>query len=191
MSVWDGLARGLGRRSGLWGALAAAAVSLSACGSVTSAGTAAPASTAAPAGSASQVRSAGGGALCARAGAVDRLVVSRASIPANHQSFSFPATVAVSDAARARAVAQALCALQPEQHGVACPIDLGVIYRLDFTAPGRNIPPVTIHAGGCEGVSGTGPSRWILGRPAFWTVLGQAMGLTNPSRTAFAGSMPS
>jgi hypothetical protein len=192
MSVCERRAPGVVRPRWLCGVVAAAAVSLSACGSVTAAGTGAPAGTAVPAGAASQVRSAGGGALCADAGAVTRLTVSRVnSLPGNHPRFSFPATVAVG-AAQARAVARALCALPPEPRGsIFCPVDLGIIYRLDFATASQRLPPVTIRAGGCGGVSGAGPGRWTMRSPAFWAVLGQAMSLTNPGHAAFTGTMPS
>ncbi|HEX9537810.1 MAG TPA: hypothetical protein VGA04_06515 [Streptosporangiaceae bacterium] len=139
------------------------------------------------------MRAAGRGMLCAAAGSVDRLTVSRVnSIPGNHPRFSFPATVAVGGAAQARAVARALCALRAGPRGpIFCPIDLGVTYRLDFTAAGRSFPAVTIRAGGCEEVSGAGLARWIEGKPTFWTVLGLAMGLTNPGHNTFAGTTPS
>jgi hypothetical protein len=189
MGVWDRRARSGGHRGWLCAAVAAAAVSLSACGSVTATATGTAAST----GSASQMRSAGRGTLCAVAGAVDRLTVSRVnSIPGNHQQFSFPATVAVAGAAQARAVARALCALPARPRGpIFCPIDLGVTYRLGFAVSGPSLPPVTIGAGGCEEASGAGMARWIGSTPAFWTVLGQAMGLTNPGHSAFVGTMPS
>ena len=189
MGVWDRRARGVVRRGWPWGVFVAAALSLPACGSVTAAGSAAPA---APTGSASQVRSAGGGTLCADAGAVDQLAVSRVnSIPGNHLHFSFPATLAVTDAAQASAVARALCALQPEPRGILCPADLGIMYRLDFASAGHSFTPVNIRAGGCEGVSGAGVSRWSMRSPAFWAVLGTAMGLTHPSHAAFVGTMMS
>jgi hypothetical protein len=188
MGVWDRRARGVGRRGWLCAAVTAAAVSLPACGSVTATATGTAAST----GSASQVRSAGRGTLCAAAGAVDRLTVSRVnSFPGNHQRFTFPATVAVTDAARAAAVARALCALPTASPDTACPADLGIIYRLDFASAGHSFPPVTIRAGGCERVSGPGLNRSIIRSPAIWGVLGQAMGLPDPSRVAFAGIMPS
>jgi hypothetical protein len=199
MGVWDRRARSAGRRRWLGAAVAAAAVSLSACGSVTvtATGTAAHTGSASQVpsaiGAASQVRSAGRGTLCAAAGAVDRLTVSRVnSIPGNHQQFSFPATVAVAGAAQARAVARALCALPARPRGpIFCPIDLGVTYRLGFAVSGPSLPPVTIGAGGCEEASGAGMARWIGSTPAFWTVLGKAMGLTNPGHSAFVGTMPS
>jgi hypothetical protein len=190
MSVRDRRDHHAMRRGWRWGAAAAAVVSLSACGSATGSGTAPPAAAPAPAGPASQVRSAGGGALCADAGAVDRLTVSRVnSIPANHPRFTFPATVTVTDAAQARTVARALCALGPARSHIACPADFGLTYRLDFTAAGRGLPPVTVRAGGCETVSGAGGIRWTMRSPAFWAVLGRAMGLANPGHQVFVGTM--
>jgi hypothetical protein len=189
MGVWDRQARSARRRIWLPGVAAAALIGLAGCGG----GTAnAPSSkTAAPTGSASQVRSAAGGTLCADAGAVDRLTVSRVSaIPANHPRFTFPATVTITNAAQARSVARELCALQPQPGGaVACPADLGVTYRLEFATSGRSLPPVTIRAGGCEAVSGAGLARWTMRTPAFWAVLGTAMGLAHPGHAVFAGTM--
>jgi len=124
---------------------------------------------------------------------VDRLTVSRVNtIPANHPHFAFPATVAVTDAAQARTAARALCGLQPAPGGVlACPADLGISYRLDFATAARRLPAVTIQAGGCEAVSGAGLTRSSVRTPAFWAVLGRAMGVIHPSHAAFAGTMQS
>jgi hypothetical protein len=189
MGVWDRQARGAGYRIWRRGAAAAAVIGLAGCGGAVS--NAPSGGSAAATGATTQVRSATGGTLCADAGAVDRLTVRRVKlVPANHPSFSFPAVVAVSDAAQARAVARALCALQPLPRGVvACPADLGISYRLDFATPERGLPPVGIRAGGCEGVSGAGLTRWSMRTPAFWTVLGAAMGLAHPGHAAFSGSM--
>jgi len=125
--------------------------------------------------------------------AVDRLTVSRVNtIPANHPHFAFPATVAVTDAAQARTAARALCGLQPAPGGVlACPADLGISYRLDFATATHSLPAVTIQAGGCEAVSGAGLTRSSVRTPAFWAVLGRAMGVIHPSHAAFAGTMQS
>jgi hypothetical protein len=196
MGAGDHHARCAEGRGWLWGGIAVAVIGLAGCGSVTSTGHSATGNSAtghSATGSASEVRSAGRGALCEAAGAVDRLVVSRVnSIPANHQHFSFPATVAVSDAGQARSIARALCALQPEPSGaMSCPGDFGVSYRLDFAAGGRSLPPVTVEASGCEGVSGAGVARWTVDSPGFWGVLGTAMGLPHPGHAVFAGTMPS
>jgi hypothetical protein len=193
MGIREWRALSAGRRAWLCGAVAAAAISLVACGGGSAPGNATSAGTPAPTGPASQVRSLAGGPLCANAGAVDRLTVSRVNaIPANHPHFAFPATVTVTDAVQARTAAQALCALRPEPGGVlACPADLGISYRLDFATSKRSLPAVTIRVGGCEGISGAGLTRSSMRTPAFWAVLGRAMGLTHPSHAAFAGSMQS
>ena len=193
MGIRDWQALSAGRRGWLCGAVAAAAIGLAGCGGGSAPENAASTGTPAPTGPASQARSLARGPLCANAGAVDRLTVSRLStFPANHPHFAFPAAVTVTDAAQARTAAQALCALRPEPGGVlACPADLGVSYRLAFATPKRSLPAVTIRAGGCEGISGAGLTRSSMRTPAFWAVLGRAMGLTHPSHAAFAGSMQS
>ena len=193
MGIREWRALSAGRRGWLCGAVAAAAISLAACGGGSAPGNATSTGTPPSTGPASQVRSLAGGPLCANAGAVDRLTVSRVNtIPANHSHFAFPATVTVTDAVQARTAAQALCALRPEPGGVlACPADMGISYRLDFATSKRSLPAVTIRVGGCEGISGAGLTRSSMRTPAFWAVLGRAMGLTHPSHAAFAGSMQS
>ncbi len=194
MGAGDRHARCADGRRWLCGAMAVAVLGLAGCGSTAAPGkpAAGPTATgnAAATGPASAVLSAGHGVLCSAAAAVDRLTVSRVNqIPANHPHFSFPATVTVSDAARARSVAQALCALAPEPRGVlSCPADFGITYRLDFAVAGRTLPPVTIRASGCEEVSGAGLAKAIR-RPAFWGVLGTAMRLAHPGNAAFTGTM--
>jgi hypothetical protein len=191
MGVRERQARGARRRIWLPGVIAAAAISLAGCGTAT--GPPASNRNAAPATSASQMRSAASGTLCADAGAVDRLTVSRIdAIPANRSHFSFPAVVTVRDAAQARSVARQLCALQPQPRDVvACPADLGVTYQLEFATSRHSLPPVVIRAGGCEQVSGAGLPLWTMRTPAFWAVLGQAMGLAHPGHAAFSGTMMS
>jgi hypothetical protein len=137
------------------------------------------------------LRSAGRGTLCASV--LDRLTVSRVnSLPGNRPHFSFPATVQVDAAAQAQAVARALCSIPPLRSGdLACPADFGIVYRLDFASAGERLPEVTIRAGGCQTVAGAGLSGSAISSPAFWTVLGTAMGLKGPGHPAFAGTMPS
>jgi len=141
--------------------------------------TTAPASAAAP--------------LCLAAGKVDRLVVSRVSvIPGNHFRFVFPRGVTVTDPARVRAVASALCALPAMPRGpVSCPNDPGVAYRLSFAAGERGFPAVTADPAGCMQITGLGPARRAVAPATFWTVLGQAMGLQHPGESQFRGSMSS
>jgi hypothetical protein len=134
---------------------------------------------------------ASGGGLCASAGRVDRLVVERVNqIPRNHERFTFPARVAVTDPREARTVARALCALPPMPSGTFnCPADLGIVYRLGFTADGRKLPAVSAQATGCGGVRGLGRSAWTARSPGFWRLLGTAMGIPRPGNPAFAGRM--
>ena len=61
--------------------------------------------------------------------------------------------------------------------GFVCPADLGITYTLSFTPGGRKDPAVTIDATECEEVRGIGRARWVMRTPAFWSVLGQAIGI--------------
>lgn len=128
------------------------------------------------------------GGLCASAERVDRLVVERVNrIPRNHERFTFPARVTVTSRRDARMVGRAVCALPPMPPGsYRCPADLGIDYRLRFTADGRKIPEVTVYATGCTGVKGIGRSAWIARSPGFWRVLGTAMEIAHPGHDAFA-----
>lgn len=130
--------------------------------------------------------------LCAVASQVDRLVVRRTdAFPQNHVRFSFPRQVTVSDAARARSAARALCALPRMPSGTFhCPADLGIDYHLAFSTEHRSFRAVTVSATGCEEVSGFAGTRWVARTPRFWRELGQAMGLPNADQHTFAGSMP-
>lgn len=170
-------------------AILAGALLLAACGSV-------PASSSGRAGSspsASRTRPATT-ALCADPGAVSRLVVTRVpairSVGARH--FVFPRQVTVTDAATARAVARALCALPTMPPGVvSCPAQLlGTTYRLRFSADGRKLPAITVQATGCQTVTGLGPVRRVISGH-FWTVLGSALALRSPAQSSFVGrSLP-
>ncbi|MBO0770974.1 MAG: hypothetical protein J2P35_05905 [Actinobacteria bacterium] len=131
------------------------------------------------------------GGLCASAGRVDRLVVERVNrIPRNHERFTFPARVTVTSPREARTVARALCALPPMPSGTFhCPADLGIVYRLGFTADGRKLPVGTIEATGCRGVRGLGRSAWTARSPGFWRLLAAAMRIGHPGASAFAGQL--
>jgi hypothetical protein len=119
------------------------------------------------------------------------LTINRVNLfPQNHEHFSFPAQVTVTDAAEAQAVARALCALAPMPRGpILCPIDWGVSYRLLFAAGGGRLWQVKVDASGCQEVSGVSPARWIAGSTAFWSVLGNAVGLSHASSVTFAGTI--
>jgi hypothetical protein len=155
-------------------AVALACSALTGCGSTASAGTGGGA----------------GGSLCASNGRVDRLVVQRADLlPQNHPQFTFPAKIAVTDPGQARSVAQAACALPPMPSGTfSCPADMGIVYRLTFSAGGKELPPVQADAGGCGMVHGIGQTRWTISFPGFWQILAAAMGIRQPINSTFSGT---
>lgn len=130
--------------------------------------------------------------LCASPQSVQRLTVQRINgLPQNHEHYTFPAQIAVNDSADARAAAEAICALPPMPDGTfACPADLGVAYRLDFTRDGKSLPAVTVNATGCGEVKGAGGTRWTARTPGFWGTLGTAMSIPQASNTTFEGTMP-
>lgn len=125
--------------------------------------------------------------LCTQASQVDGLVVTRInSAPKNHDRFSFPAEVRVSDTEQARSVAQAACALPAMPSG---PMSCGSSsftgwYLLTFMASGKRLPEVRV-ASDCEEVHGLGQLRWVARTPSFWRVLGTAMGLPHSDVATF------
>jgi hypothetical protein len=176
-----------GRRGLTRAALLLAPLALAACGSVVEgSGSAAAGSPASPAAIVRQ------GSLCASQGAVNHLVVKRTGILAHVQArhFTFPASVTVTSAADAKAVARALCALPAQPTGITnCPADLGVSFQLRFAADQSHFHVVTIASTGCEVVSGAGKLRTISTTPGFWTVLGKAMRINSPvAQKVFVGN---
>ena len=128
--------------------------------------------------------------VCVRPEQVDRLTMRRVNtFPQNHEQFTFPAQITVTDAWRARAVALALCALPLFPQGrINCPADLAVYYELSFASGARRFQVVTIDSSGCELVDGLGATRWAVGG-AFWWLLGSAAGIPHPGNAAFGGSI--
>ena len=128
--------------------------------------------------------------LCRSIGQVDRLVVRRVDeLPQNRIHFSFPAVTVVREAASVQDVAKVVCALPRIPMGVmSCVVDLGIYYRLSFTAADREFPTVVVDATGCQTVLGIGPTRWVAGSPNFWRRLGKAMGLAAPAYETFKGT---
>jgi len=128
--------------------------------------------------------------LCKSIGRLDRLVVRRVdAFPQNNTHFSFPAVTVVEEVASVRDVAKVLCALPRIPNTMmSCPADLGITYRLSFTAPEETIPTVVVSATGCETVLGIGPSRWVGTSPNFWRRLGEDMGLASPTWATFRGT---
>ena len=154
------------------------------------AGCGGPASAGPPSAGPSPAGAAGDGGLCGSIGQVERLVVQRVDLlPQNHLYFTFPAKVTVTDPARARSAAQAACALPRMPSGTfSCPIDMGIEYRLTFTAAGKELPPVLADAGGCGAVDGIGSARWTVSSPGFWPALAAAMGIKQPDNSTFRGT---
>jgi hypothetical protein len=132
---------------------------------------------------------AAGTSLCGNVPQVDRLVIKRVNhLPQNHNRFTFPATVTVSDRRQAQAVARAACALPPmPKANMSCPFDWGVIFRLSFAVDGPKLPAVRVNASGCREVYGLSPARWTLRSPAFWRLLAKVMGIGPPSESTFVG----
>jgi len=128
--------------------------------------------------------------LCQAVPHLDLLVVRRTdAFPQNHFRFSFPPVVTVSDPARVRDAGTALCALPKMPKGVFnCPADFGIDYHLTFSAAGRSFRTVIVDATGCQQVQGLGPTRWVARSPSFWQLLGEAMGLSNPTNATFSGT---
>ena len=126
--------------------------------------------------------------LCQVIPRVDRLIVTRRA-PGNQNHFTFPAVVTVTNAAAARAVAAAACALPEEPKGVRqCPAEFAISYNLDFAVKGEKGmggEAININPTGCELVTGLGTVRTTSNSPHFYQSLGTAMGLRNPSYHSF------
>jgi hypothetical protein len=133
--------------------------------------------------------------VCSLVTSVNRLTVTR-NRPLNHETFTFPATVKSTNTSRIRALAKALCALPVIPTGViACPADLGVRYTLNFGSSTAKTPspinPVIVASTGCQFVTGISRTRWVERTPAFWPVLGAAIGLPRATEATFRGKLTS
>ena len=128
--------------------------------------------------------------LCTVTKKVTTLAVRRGTFM-NPTTFSFPSVVLVGNAASARSVAKAICAIPPDMRTetISCPSDQGLTYRLVFTLPKYVITPIILHMGGCGAVEGTGAKGWIHLTPIFFRVLGNAMQLHLATGETFAGKM--
>jgi hypothetical protein len=154
-------------------AVAGVMAAVAACGSVRAGSGSHPgmaASSAVP--SAGSTSAPAGGAvaaavpLCMNAAHLDRMVVSVGpGLMQGHLREAQPAGATITDPARVRAVADALCRLpkMAPTHMMCSEIHSG-LYRLTFSAAGRMFPPVTVDAGGCRRpVYGLGPARLATG----------------------------
>jgi hypothetical protein len=164
--------------------LAGALAALPACGAVV-AGPGASQQTPSAAASGGQEA-----ALCASTAHLGRMAVSLPGAAASrHAPAMLPRGVTIRDTAKVRAVAVALCGLPAMPSGpVPCPVDLGGSYRLTFSAPGRNFPPVMVRATGCRSVSGLGQARRAT--TAFWALLQKELGAGVRARPTTVPAVP-
>jgi len=115
--------------------------------------------------------------LCADAAHLDRMVVSpSAGFMPEHVRVAQPTGITITDPARVRAVAAALCGLpvMAATH-MKCPVIDAGGYRLVFSDGGRMFPPVIVETAGCRRqVSGLGPARQVPG--SFLVLLRRELG---------------
>jgi len=157
-----------------------ALIALAACGSTAAVGAGSPASagtghTKEPAAIA---RASAGVPLCAAAGRVDRIMVSRVPpLSASSPHELLPGGITFRDAPTVRALAAGLCALPLMPRGpVNCPADFGGAFRLVFAAGRRGFPPVGVQGSGCRIVTGIGPARTWSRSPQFKRLLDKVTG---------------
>lgn len=113
------------------------------------------------------------GGLCASRGALTSLLVKRVGVlPLLRQEQSGVRGRSRVAAERAKKVAGEICALPRAPRGIrSCPIDIGITYKLYFTAGSRHFRPVTARVTGCQQVTGAGKPRTASGHPGFWVAL--------------------
>jgi hypothetical protein len=157
-----------------------ALIGLAGCGSATAGGAGLPASAGAghtkePAAVAS---ASAGVPLCAAAGRVDRVVVSRVPVLPVSPDEPLPGGITFRDPPRVRALAAGLCALPLMRHGplLSCPADFGGAFRLVFAAGRRGFSPVGVQSSGCRIVTGVGPARSWSRSPRFKHLLDKVTG---------------
>jgi hypothetical protein len=132
--------------------------------------------------------------ICDHIGRIGGLVISRTDAqPQNHRTFTFPAKITVTGTRSARTVARWACQLPKMPAGTShCPGDLGISYRLAFSAGDQKLAPVTADITGCMQVRGLTPVRSTERSPGLWTILAIVAHL-NPvnSEATFRGSSTS
>jgi hypothetical protein len=171
-----GVPLGVAARGALALIAAGALIGLTACGSSTVAGGATHPASAGAGGStgpAPGVTASAGIPLCAAAGTVDRVV---ATPGGSHVRALLPGGITISDAARVRALAAALCALPPMPAGLHCEAATGGAFRLTFAAGSQSFRPVGVQLTGCRSVTGLGPSRSWSQSPQFGPLLTRTVG---------------
>src|SRR5690348_14789370 len=158
-------------------AAVAALAALTACGSLAAngKGSGGGGGTSAATGTVAGSTGARHGGLCASRGGLTSLVVRRVGVlPLLRQEQSRMAAHSTVAATAAQKVAAEICALPRAPHGArSCPIDLGITYKLHFTAGSRHFGTVTARVTGCQQVTGAGKPRTAAGHPGFWVALAQ------------------
>jgi len=92
--------------------------------------------------------------------------------------------VTVRDAARVRRLASAICSLPNFPSRIHCPRDTTLRYIATFAG---GAGAITIDPFGCEAVTGLARARWAARSPRFWTVLGDAIGISKATVQTFQG----
>jgi hypothetical protein len=149
-----------------------ALATLTACGSLAANGQGSGGGNSGGTGAATGTAARNGG-LCASRGGLTSLLVKRVGVlPLLRQEQSGVRAHSKVTAVRARKVAAEICALPRAPHGArSCPIDIGITYKLYFTAGSRHFRTVTARVTGCQQVTGAGKPRTAAGHPGFWVAL--------------------
>jgi hypothetical protein len=150
-----------------------ALATLTACGSLAANGQGSGGGTNTATGTVTGSTGARHGGLCASRGGLTSLVVRRVGIlPLLRQEESRVRAHSTVAAERAQKVAAEICALPRAPRGArSCPVDLGITYKLYFTAGSRHFGTVTARVTGCQQVTGAGKPRTAVGHPGFWVAL--------------------
>ena len=150
-----------------------ALATLTACGSLAANGQGSGGGTNTATGTVTGSTGARHGGLCASRGGLTSLVVRRVGIlPLLRQEESRVRAHSTVAAERAQKVAAEICALPRAPRGArSCPIDIGITYKLYFTAGSRHFGTVTARVTGCQQVTGAGKPRTAVGHPGFWVAL--------------------
>ena len=151
-------------------AAVAALTTLTACGSLAANGQGGGGGGSGGTASGTAARHAG---LCASRGSLTGLLVRRTGVlPLLRQEQSGVRARSTVAAVRARKVAAEICALPKSPHGARrCPDDIGLQYKLYFTAGSRHFRTVTARVTGCLLVTGAGQPRTAAGHASFWVAL--------------------
>ena len=106
------------------------------------------------------------------------------------KKFVFAPITSSNNREQVRAVASALCSLPVLPDHVALACSGGVEYTMTFFADTGQVGVVTFQGTGCDAVFGLGGRQPRIYRPQsrLWPVLGQAIGVRNPTFATFEGS---